>query len=315
MSDLWVFIVVVLAGIALGYALPVWNWLKRALSVLQFALLFVLMFLMGMTIGQDPLLKNYILTVGLQALVMTIAVIAGSVAVTLALQKVFFRRGHRFDLFYEEIENAPKQSMLKLTLIIVACMLAGYLAVVLGRETAVVAFLLTHSARFVFLFLCIMVFGSGIDIGLHKSFLSDIRKSGIAILLVPTGTMLGSILAAIVVGFVLRIAPMKAAAAASACGWYTLSGVLLSNIEPRLGALAFLLNLMREMLTPLAAPFISKRFGPFAAVSPAGCTAMDTMLGIITRCTSPAMAIIAFANGAILSCAVPGILSFFVRAI
>ncbi|MFZ5648571.1 MAG: lysine exporter LysO family protein [Bacillota bacterium] len=101
--------------------------------------------------------------------------------------------------------------------------------------------------------------------------------------------------------------PLKEASAVGAgFGWYSLSGVILSQIySVEAGALAFLTNVMREIIAFVLIPVLAARIGSLAAVAPGGATTMDTTLPLIARSTDADTTVIAFVNGATLSAMVP----------
>lgn len=98
----------------------------------------------------------------------------------------------------------------------------------------------------------------------------------------------------------------QASAVGAGFGWYSLSGVILSNIysvETR--ALAFMTNIIRELISFILIPILAVRIGNLAAVAPGGATTMDTTLPLIARATDADTAVIALVNGTTLSVMVP----------
>ena len=95
-------------------------------------------------------------------------------------------------------------------------------------------------------------------------------------------------------------------------GWYSLSGILLTEAgNPTGGTISFLANVMREMLTFVSVPFIAKHIGYYCAIAPAGATAMDTTLAIISRNTNATIAVVAFVSGITLTMLVPILVPVF----
>ncbi|MCL4426688.1 MAG: lysine exporter LysO family protein, partial [Firmicutes bacterium] len=79
-----------------------------------------------------------------------------------------------------------------------------------------------------------------------------------------------------------------------------------------LGTMAFLANLLRELLALLLIPLVARRLGKVMAVAPAGATAMDSTLPVISRFTDPQTAVIAFLSGAALTAISPFLIPFLV---
>jgi uncharacterized membrane protein YbjE (DUF340 family) len=70
---------------------------------------------------------------------------------------------------------------------------------------------------------------------------------------------------------------------------------------------------VREVLAILCIPFIAKYIGDLEAIAPAGATAMDTTLPIISRNTNAKAVIISFITGIILSLLVPVIVPIIIQ--
>jgi uncharacterized membrane protein YbjE (DUF340 family) len=125
-------------------------------------------------------------------------------------------------------------------------------------------------------------------------------------MLVPVLVAVGSLGGAVIAGFFLGIPIKEASAVGAGFGWYSLSGVILSKIySVETGALAFMTNIMRELISFVIIPFLATRVGSLAAVAPGGATTMDTTLPLIARTTDADTAVIALVNGTTLSALVP----------
>lgn len=154
--------------------------------------------------------------------------------------------------------------------------------------------------------LCLLLVGIGISLGSQIEVLSRLRLLGWRIILVPALVAAGSIGGAALAGIFLGMPLREASAIGAGFGWYSLSGVLLAKIySVETGALAFLTNVTREVLSFILIPLLAARFGNLAAVAPGGATTMDTTLPLIARVTDTDTTIIALVNGTILSAMVP----------
>jgi uncharacterized membrane protein YbjE (DUF340 family) len=137
--------------------------------------------------------------------------------------------------------------------------------------------------------LCVLLFFVGIDIGRNKTILQTIKRSGILFIMVPLGTAVGSIGGAIIAGLILGYPMNEAGAVGAGFGWYTLSAIIIAPYQAELSVLAFLTNIMREII------------------------AMDTTLPIISKHTSGETAVLAFATGLTLSLMVPVLVPFILK--
>lgn len=152
----------------------------------------------------------------------------------------------------------------------------------------------------------LLILSVGIDLGRNKEVFYSIKDSGFKILLIPAsiiaGSLFGGFLATLIYGMPINLG----LAISSGFGWYSLSGVILSNISgPEAGTIAFLTNVFRELIAVLTIPFLAKRLNHLTAISPAGATSMDTTLPLIAEATDSKTVLVAFINGAILSSLVP----------
>ena len=159
--------------------------------------------------------------------------------------------------------------------------------------------------------LCLLLFFVGIDIGKNKNVFQDIKRTGALFFIVPIGVAVGSLIGAIAMGYLLGYPLNESGAIGSGLGWYTLSSIIIAPYSSELSVLAFLTNVMREVFAIALIPIIATRIGFIEAIAPAGATAMDTTLPIISRNTSSETAILSFSTGLILSTLVPILVPMF----
>lgn len=160
--------------------------------------------------------------------------------------------------------------------------------------------------------LYLLVFSVGIDMGRNKKVFSDIKKLGARVLLIPGSVLAGSFLGGLIATMILPESVKDSLAIASGLGWYSFSGIILTNAgRPAIGAIAFLSNVFREILAFILIPALAKKMGYYCAIAPAGATAMDTTLAIISRNTDGKTAVLAFLTGVLLTSIVPIIMPLF----
>lgn len=152
----------------------------------------------------------------------------------------------------------------------------------------------------------------GIDIGSNKSLLKDLRKNGMKILLIPLCIIIGSLVGGIITAIIYSLPLKSSLSIASGFGWYSLSGVLLTNLDnAQIGTTAFLTNIFRELIAVITIPIIALKLNKYTTIAPAGATSMDTTLPLISKATNPEVVVASFLNGVILSSLVPIFISFF----
>lgn len=156
-----------------------------------------------------------------------------------------------------------------------------------------------------------LVFLSGIEIGYNVDIKGTIRKIGIRIFTTPLAVIIGSITGGILAGFIIDIDIAKSSAISSGLGWYSLSGIMASKYDAKLGAMTILCNVFRELLSFLFIPLIAKYIGYIEAIAPCGATSMDTTLTSINKYTDEHTSLLSFANGVILMVFVPVLVQSF----
>jgi uncharacterized membrane protein YbjE (DUF340 family) len=190
-------------------------------------------------------------------------------------------------------------------------------AVVLGIAAGIFVLpvsLSQHSGMFINAGVCFLLFWVGVDIGGNKDSLIKLKEYGWRIFLIPTGIAVGSIAGTIAVGSLLGYTIGEAGAVGAGLGWYSLSGVLLTELHSiRLGTVAFVTNVIRELIAFVIIPVVAARIGHIEAITPGGSTCMDTTLPVISRSTGPETAILAFLSGVLLTAVVPVLVSLLIK--
>lgn len=160
--------------------------------------------------------------------------------------------------------------------------------------------------------LLILLFSVGIDMGLNKEVFTRIRELGFKILLIPLGIVVGSLCGGVLTSFLVQLSVKDSLAISAGLGWYSLSGVLITEAgNPVGGTIAFLANVFREMLTFIIVPFVASHMNYYCAIAPAGATSMDTTLGIISKNTNGTIAVLSFVNGVLCTLIVPILVPIF----
>lgn len=152
-----------------------------------------------------------------------------------------------------------------------------------------------------------LVFLVGLELGSDwKTVVGHIRRQGYRMLMTPllaaAGSLLGGVLAGLLCGIMVRIGM----ALAAGFGWYTLSAVIVGDaLGAGMGTLAFLANIVREVLAICLIPWITRWAGAAAAIASAGATAFDVSMPVLTRSAGPEWAVPAFISGGVLSLLTP----------
>jgi len=156
--------------------------------------------------------------------------------------------------------------------------------------------------------LCILTVVIGVKIGAEnkkpdlKKWLSYIKTTVFTIIGSFIGTMSGGVAAA----HILNMSMNKAMAVAGGFGWYSLSVIILNNLDgAHLGAVAFLSNILRELMIFVLIPLTAKLKCVEAGISSAGATSMDTALPLVLEYSGTDDATVSFLHGTVLTLVVP----------
>lgn len=276
------------------------------LNGLQRLNLMVLITALGVQLGANDEVVASLGQIGLSALVITLLSMAGSVACVFLLRRFVLkldRRGRPASGGAAEDEAAQGGGKAdnSLTKWIIAAVAVGMLA---GRFLIPPA-LSDHCGTVIDIGLYLILFLVGLDMGRQGGVLADIRAAGLRVLLVPLAVAVGSLACAMLAGLFLPMGVKDSAAAASGFGWYSLAPTLLAPYSLSVSAVAFLSNVLREVLSIIAVPLVARYVGYVECVALPGAAAMDTVLPVVVGATHERITIYSFASGVILSLAVP----------
>lgn len=168
---------------------------------------------------------------------------------------------------------------------------------------------LTNNTNYI---LAILMFAVGISIGLNKQVFKKIKEYHLKIFIIPFGTIVGSLAGGALSSILLSMPLTEGMAVASGMGWYSLSGVMITNLaSSRLGTIAFISSLLREILSFLSIPLLVRTLNVYAAIAPAGATSEDTTLPMLIKYTNEEVVVLAIFHGVICSFMVPILIRFF----
>ncbi len=161
-------------------------------------------------------------------------------------------------------------------------------------------------------FLYILIFIIGISIGYNPEPVKRALKSGKkSRLLLPLFSIGGALSGGIIAGIITEVPLKFSLAIAGGLGWYSLAGPMISTVSPIYGALAFLSNIGREIITYITVPIIGERSPPEVSIAMGGATAMDTTLPLITKFSGKEAVLWGLYNGSVLSVTAPVLISVF----
>lgn len=312
-GNLLLYIALVAAGAIVGGRV---RWSEKGtfwLSKLQFVSLMILIVTLGVKLGADDQVIASLGQIGLAALLVTLLCTGGSV-LAVSLLRRFVLRLDRFgrpvgETGGEQQEHASggkaDNALTKWIVIAVALgMAAGYFLLPEGWEV--------WCGTVIDFGLYLLLFLVGLDMGRQGTVLRDIKAAGIKVLLVPAAVIAGTFLSAALASVFLPLSVKDTVAASAGFGWYSLAPTLLAPYSLSVSAVAFLSNVMREILSIVAIPFVARYVGYLECVALPGAAAMDTVLPVVVGATHERITIYSFASGVILSLLVPVIVPIIV---
>lgn len=168
--------------------------------------------------------------------------------------------------------------------------------------------------------LLVLMFFIGFGMGYDKKAMKTMRDINPKFILVPIGTLLGTLIAVGLTSLILPYSLGDTLALGSGMGYYSVSSLIIKSLKAealgpamasRLGTIALLSNIIRELSAVVLTPILVKKFGPFAPISAAGVTSIDVALPSIRQYSGEQYAVVAIFHGLFFELSVPFLVPFF----
>jgi len=295
-----------LLGATIGYLDIKPGLLRRIEGPLAHLALLILLALMGTKIGTDGEILTSIGRIGMQSFLLACASILGSVLLLKTVSLSFKNPSETSEGFKGVSSKITTKFSSSIILALGAGIFLGYRFIPEG-----LAPLLDDVITYT---LGALLFAVGLSLGLNKNIFTKVSALGWRIVLLPLSIAAGSILGSMLFGLFLRLSVVETAAVGAGFGWYSLSGILLTKLHsPELGAIAFLANIFRELLTFIILPFTARFLGKIVSIAPGGATTMDVTLPLLKEIGGEEIILPAFFSGAVLSSLVPLLVPLIIR--
>ena len=317
MKTLILYLGMAAAGYAAAFALrkkkEKFLWVGKVLS----PIVLTLVFMMGFRIGANESVVRDLGTIGLYSLVMAEASLMATV---LALH--FTRRLMGFDKFgylscgesgsdNDEARDKKADGALlsRSTILIMISVLLGFASGLLGVvRLELVPYNLAYnfSGVYVTYALYLMVFLVGMDMGFDGNIVDIFKKAGIRVIIFPVVTAAATIAAVLCCVIFVPVSTREAFAIACTFGWYTLGpNIIMDAGMITAGAFCFLTNFFRVLTSLFVMPVVAQKVGYIETTGMPCAAAMDVCIATIEKNTNKAVAMYAFASGAIFTAVVP----------
>ncbi len=265
-------------------------------------IIWMLLFLLGLEVGSDPAVVGGMATLGATALVIFAFSVAGSIAASWWLGR---RIGAQCCADESTACAGASWSALSGSLVIVAFFVVGLLV---GLFTP----LHPGGSAWSTYVLYALMFCVGITLGNDRTLASQVRQLDPRLAWLPVATVVGTLGGAALGALLVAPSLTDTLAVSAGFGYYSLSSIFIADLRgAELATVALLANVLREIFTLLAAPWVARRFGPLAAVSIGGATTFDTTLPIITRAVGRPYAVVSMAHGVAVDFSVPFLVTLF----
>ena len=293
-------LLIILLPLVIGYLIPLHrpSALKLITRFLSW-IVYVILFFMGISLAfLDNLASNLLAILHYAAVSIVIIMLCNIAALMWLEQKMPWQNHHRQ-------EKLPSRLAMALeSLQLCGVVLIGFLIGLSGLSFLQHA---TEASEYTLIFLLFLI---GIQLRNNGMTLRQIvlnRRGMIVAVVVMVSSLLGGVINA----FILDLPLKTGLAMASGFGWYSLSGILLTeSYGPVIGSAAFFNDLARELLAIMLIPGLVRR-SRSTALGLCGATSMDFTLLVLQRSGGVEIVPAAIVHGFILSLLVPILMAFF----
>lgn len=272
-----------------------------------------LLITLGAQIGSSPEVLLNIGSIGLGALLMALLTAMGAMAAT----DVFLQKCSSFLKTQKEevtdtqsfITGPEKGNSLAMALFpILFIIIGGIFGFAFGQ------FLNIDYDLLITIFINILVFGVGIELGNSKKGVKSLKSLGPVAVLMPLVSLLGSLVGGMMGGMLLGLPSQTSLAIGAGSGFYSVTGPLVTEaLGSQFGTLALLANFFREILALVLMPLVAIYINRPALIALGGATSMDTTLPVIVRTLGGNFALLAIVHGIILTFLVPLVVPLFLK--
>jgi len=293
-------LLIILVPLIAGYLIPLKNTAAlKTINRLLSWIVYVILFFMGISLAFLDNLSSNLLAIFHYSAVSVVVILLCNCAALFWLDKSLpWRHNHHQEKLPSRIAMALES--LKLCGVVVL----GFALGLTGMNFLIHA---TEASEYTLIFLLFLI---GIQLRNNGMTLRQIvlnRRGMIVAVLVVGSSLVGGVINA----FILDLPIRTGLAMASGFGWYSLSGILMTeSYGPVIGSATFFNDLARELVAIMLIPGLVRR-SRSAALGLCGATSMDFSLPVLQRSGGLEMVPAAIVHGFILSLLVPLLMAFF----
>ncbi|WNP33180.1 lysine exporter LysO family protein [Enterobacter kobei] len=293
-------LLIILIPLIVGYLIPLHHTAAlKLINRLLSWIVYVILFFMGISLAFLDNLASNLLAILHYSAVSIVVILLCNIAALLWLERALpWRHQHQQEKLPSRIAMALES--LKLCGVVLIGFIIGLSGLAFLQHA-------TEASEYTLIFLLFLI---GIQLRNNGMTLKQIvlnRRGMIVAVVVLLSSLAGGIINALILGL-----PLKTGLAmASGFGWYSLSGILLTeSFGPVIGSAAFFNDLGRELIAIMLIPALVRR-SRSTALGLCGATSMDFTLPVLQRSGGLEMVPAAIVHGFVLSLLVPLLMAFF----
>ena len=294
-------VLVILLPLFVGFGFKLPQFMLKILDKLLMILVYVILCLIGMGFAKTPNLSNELSKVATYAIGLFICLAVCNCVVMIWFDRMFFRQHHPFEVNQIKRQKIGVADSVKQLMIL-------FVGILLGRMLPE-HHLSSEKLSFYALMLLIFVVGlqmRGYGIALRQVFLN---RHG---LWLSVWFMVSCAVAGLLFALVLPdVSWTKGLALSSGYGWYSLSGIVMTQAYGATwGSVALLNDLLREFAVLVFIPILMRRY-PSTAIGIGGAASLDFMLPLIQKSGGLLAVPVAISFGFIVNVVAPFLMVFF----
>ncbi|OCG21710.1 lysine exporter LysO family protein [Gilliamella sp. App4-10] len=287
-------ILIALVPLCIGYLIKIKNsnWLTKINLILSW-MIYLILFIMGAELAQLDNLTTNLQVILCYAIVLFICTFGGNFVVLMMLDFFSTSKSENLNQTYTSHFKMILES-LRVCIALIVGFICGLLPL----------FIWQYAENVTQIILVFLLFLVGIQLRSNNISIKQILLNKVGMttsILVVMSVLLGGIVAS----FILNLPVRVGLAMSSGFGWYSLSGILMTEAHgPIIGSATFLNDMLRELCAIILIPTLIKRF-KFTTLGLCGATSMDFTLPMLQKGGGITIVPAAIAQGFLLTLLMP----------
>ncbi|OCG22040.1 hypothetical protein A9G22_08165 [Gilliamella sp. App2-1] len=287
-------ILIALVPLCIGYLIKIKNsnWLTKINLILSW-MIYLILFIMGAELAQLDNLTTNLQVILCYAIILFICTFGGNFVVLMMLDFFSTSKSENLNQTYTSHFKMILES-LRVCIALIVGFICGLLPL----------FIWQYAENVTQIILVFLLFLVGIQLRSNNISIKQILLNKVGMttsILVVMSVLLGGIVAS----FILNLPVRVGLAMSSGFGWYSLSGILMTEAHgPIIGSATFLNDMLRELCAIILIPTLIKRF-KFTTLGLCGATSMDFTLPMLQKGGGITIVPAAIAQGFLLTLIMP----------